>query len=100
MDEYGIEENIIFTGMLSEEEMIGKYLGANCFLCASSIENSPNSLCEAMILGTPAVSSLVGGVGNLMEHGRSGFYYPADEPYMAAYYIQEIFEVTGFAFFL
>ena len=45
-----------------------------------------------MLLGMPCVSSDVGGVKNLMEHGKEGFVYQADAPYMLAYYVCRIFE--------
>lgn len=88
----GLEGNIIFLGPLKEQEMKQELLKANVYICASSIENSPNSLSEAMMLGVPCVSSFVGGIGNLVEHGKTGFLYPADEPYMLAYYIEKYFE--------
>lgn len=85
--------NIIeFTDLLNESQMVNEYQKCNVFVSASSIENSPNSLCEAMILGTPIVSSFVGGVPTLIEHGKDGYLYPADESYMLAYYIMKIFE--------
>ena len=71
--------------------MKSMYMKANVFVSASSIENSPNSLGEAMLLGVPCVSSRVGGVHNLMEHGKEGYVYPADEIYMLAYYICDLF---------
>lgn len=87
----GLYNSITFTGYLDEVQMRDQYLKANVFVSASSIENSPNSVCEAMLLGVPVVSSMVGGVANLMEHGRSGYYYQADAPYMLAYYVKKIF---------
>ena len=36
-----------------------QYLKANVFVSASSIENSPNSVLEAMAVGAPVVSSFV-----------------------------------------
>ena len=42
-------------------------LECNVFLMPSSIENSVNSLQEAMLLGMPCVSSLVGGVSSLVD---------------------------------
>ena len=68
------------------------HLRANVFVSPSSIENSPNSVGDAMLLGMPCVSSDVGGVKNLMEHGKEGFVYQADAPYMLAYYVCRIFE--------
>lgn len=88
---YGLSDCIIFTGYLSAAEMKEQYLKANVFISASSIENSPNSVGEAMLLGTPVISSRVGGVHNLLIHGEEGYLYPADEPYMLAYYIKEAF---------
>lgn len=90
--EHHLEETVEFLGFLTEEEMCKRYLKSHVFVSASSIENSPNSLCEAMILGVPVVSSLVGGVSNLMEHGKDGFYYQADAPYMLAHYVKKIFD--------
>lgn len=90
--EYGLEDKVVFTGPLDMEEMKRCYLRRHVFLSASAIENSPNSIGEAMLLGVPIVSSYVGGVGSLIEHGKNGFLYQADAPYMAAYYIGKLFE--------
>lgn len=89
--EYGLDSQVVFTGPLDAEGMKKRYLKSHVFLSASSIENSPNSVGEAMLLGVPAVSSYVGGVASLIEHGKNGFLYQADAPYMAAYYIGMIF---------
>lgn len=89
---YKLSDYITFTGNLSEKEMCNHYLKANVFVSASSIENSPNSVGEAMILGVPVVSSDVGGVKNLMTHEIDGYIYQHDAPYMLSYYICKIFE--------
>ena len=89
---YGLMENVKFTGFLNERQVCEQYLKSHVFVSASSIENSPNSVCEAMILAMPIVSSMVGGVVNLMRHGVDGFYYQADAPYMLAEYISRIFK--------
>ena len=69
-----------------------RYLKSNVFVSASSIENSSNSVAEAMLLGVPIVSSFVGGCTSLIEHGVNGLLYQADAPYMLAYYICKIFD--------
>ena len=58
----------------------------------SVIENSPNSVGEAMLLGMPIVSSNVGGVSDMLVHNEEGYLYQADAPYLLAYYIAEFFE--------
>ncbi len=85
--------NVVFTGPLVEKEMKKRFLQSNVFVSASMIENSPNSVGEAMILGLPCITSDVGGVKNLLEHGKEGYIYQADAPYMLAYYIDKVFEM-------
>lgn len=93
----GLEQHITFLGMLSEEEMCHQYTQAHVFLSPSSIENSPNSVGEAMLLGVPTVASHVGGTANMLKDAEEGFLYPFDEPYMIAYYIGKIFEDDALA---
>ncbi len=94
---YKLENNVEFLGFLSEEKMAERFLKSNVFVSPSSIENSPNSVGEAMLLGVPTVSSDVGGVKNMLTHGKDGFIYPADEPYMIEYYVSKIFESSDLA---
>ena len=90
-------KNIVFTGVLNEKEICNRYLKSNVFVCPSSIENSPNSLGEAMILGVPCVASDVGGVTDMLTHNVEGYVYQPDASYMLAYYINEIFINEGLA---
>lgn len=87
----GIAERIEFMGKLSAEEMKAEFLKANVFALPSTIENSPNSLGEAMLLGVPCVAADVGGVSNLMTHGEEGYVYQSTAAYMLSYYIQQVF---------
>ena len=82
---------IHFTGPLSSGEMLEQYLKCNVFVLPSAIENSPNSLGEAMSLGVPCVASCVGGVQDMVTDREDGFVYPFDESYMLAHYVCRIF---------
>ena len=64
--QYNLNDKIEFLGELNASSMKEEYLKANVFVCPSSIENSPNSLGEAQILGVPCVASYVGGVPDMM----------------------------------
>ena len=88
---YGLENNVQFTGILDEKKMCQRYLQSHIFVCPSSIENSPNSLGEAMILGVPSIASYVGGIPDLLVHNQEGYLYQFDAPYMLAHYVCEIF---------
>ena len=87
-----LERNVVFTGPLDEKKMCQRYLKSHVFVCPSSIENSPNSLGEAMILGVPSVASYVGGIPDMLKDKEEGFLYQHDAPYMLAQYVCEIFE--------
>lgn len=93
----GVEDSIYYVGRLSETEMVDRYLKSNVFVCPSSIENSPNSVGEAMLLGMPVVASFVGGVPDMLRDKEEGFLYPYDAPYMLAGYISKIFEDSDLA---
>lgn len=86
-----LKECICFAGTMQPEKMAESYLECNVFLSPSVIENSSNSLCEAMLLGAPVVSSMSGGTPSIIEHGRTGFLYPLEEAYMMKYYVEKIF---------
>lgn len=87
----GLQGHVTFTGFLDEQAMCERYYRSHVFVSPSSIENSPNSVGEAMLLGMPVVSSDVGGVKNMMTHGEEGFVYQEDAPYMLAHYVNRIF---------
>lgn len=89
---YELEENIIFTGLLDEKKMIERLLKTHVFALTSAIENSSNSLCEAMLIGMPCVASNTGGTMDMVEHNIEGFLYPYTEPAMLAEYISRYFE--------
>lgn len=85
-------DTIVFTGRLSSNDMASLLSEMNIALMPSAIENSPNSLAEAMIVGTPVVASFVGGNMDMLEHNKEGFLYCYNEPNMMAYYISQLFD--------
>ncbi|MGJ7920807.1 glycosyltransferase family 4 protein [Neobacillus sp. LXY-4] len=97
---YELDQSIVFLGNLNEHEMGERYIRSHVFVSASSIENSPNSVGEAMLLGVPTVSSDVGGVKNLILHGKDGLIFPEDESYMLTHYVCKIFDDDKLATFL
>ncbi|MGN0201734.1 MAG: glycosyltransferase family 4 protein [Candidatus Cryptobacteroides sp.] len=79
----GVSDALTFTGYLNAEEIKQEYLRANLFVCPSSIENSPNSLGEAQILGVPCLASYVGGVMDMMKGDEENLYRFEEVPVLA-----------------
>ena len=89
-DQNKLGDRIRFLGALSAQQMKQAFLDCNVFVLPSTIENSPNSLGEAMLLGVPCVAADVGGVSNMLHPGQ-GYVYQSTAPYMLAHYIAEVF---------
>lgn len=86
-----LRDHVTMLGMLTAEEMKEQYLQSHLFVLPSALENSPNSLGEAMLLGVPCVAADVGGVHNLLTDGGDGMLYPAGDVEALADRIIEIF---------
>ncbi len=89
--ENNLGDKITMLGKLTAEEMKEQYLQSHLFVLPSALENSPNSLGEAMLLGVPCVAADVGGVHNLLTDGGDGMLYPAGDVEALADRIIEIF---------
>ena len=76
MQEGGLSDRVTFLGKLSSSQMKERYLKSSLFVCCSAIENSPNSLGEAMLLGMPCVTADVGGIPSIFTGGEDGITYP------------------------
>lgn len=80
MEECGIE----VLGFTSPEKLIGLLTTSTLYVHTAYAENSPNSICEAQILGLPIVSTNVGGISSLVEDGVDGRLVPANDPWQMA----------------
>ena len=81
------EVNVTLLGYIGVEQVKQELLDAEMFILPSIMDNSPNSLCEAQLIGTPVIASYVGGIPQMVEHNRTGILYPYNEPYALAYKI-------------
>lgn len=72
---FRLEDHVEFLGMLDAEQMRDRYLKSSLFVCCSVLENSPNSLGEAMLLGMPCVCGDVGGIPSMFREGIDGIMY-------------------------
>lgn len=93
----GLIGNIEFLGYLNAGEMSEALSGSHVFCIASLVENSPNSLCEAQLMGMPCVAGYAGGIPSLVEEGKTGLLFPPGDAAVLACRIREIFESDNLA---
>ena len=90
---YGIKAksvNVRPMGTASKEELVNALCSSSCYVHPSYIDNSPNSICEAQILGVPIIATNVGGISSIINNGADGILFPANAPYTAASLIKRI----------
>jgi glycosyltransferase involved in cell wall biosynthesis len=85
-----ISKNIKFLGGLDEGDLVQSLLQAHIYVASSHIENSPNSLCEAQILGLPCIATHAGGTNTLLQDDVDGILIQDGDPYSLAGAIIEL----------
>ena len=89
--------NIQLLGPLQEKELVNELLEADVFIHPSHIDNSPNSVCEAMILGMPVIATFAGGIPSIVENKKEGLLVQDGDPYALAGAIRELKENRDYA---
>lgn len=90
---YGIRAegvNVRIMGTATKDELVDALCGSTCYVHPGYIENSPNSLCEAQLLGVPVLATHVGGIPSLVRDGETGILFPANAPYRLAVLIKRL----------
>lgn len=88
----GLENHVEFLPRLNAEEMAKEMLKANVFLSPSSIDNSPNAVGEATMIGVPIVVTPVGGIPSFLRDEDSCLLAAAGDEYIMAYQIKRVFD--------
>ena len=77
-------------GVLAPAAIAQEFRQAGMYVHPSHLDNSPNALCEAMLVGLPCVASFVGGIPSLIRHEESGLLFHDREPVMLAAAIERL----------
>ncbi len=79
-----LSEAVRFAGPLANDAMPALYQASDLVLNPSLADNMPISVLEALACGVPVVSTNVGGIPALLQHGVTGLLVsPGDAPAMA-----------------
>jgi glycosyltransferase involved in cell wall biosynthesis len=86
----GVSREVIFAGSVDRAALPGRYRDADIFALAPREEAFGNVFAEALASGLPIVGSTVGGIPELVEHGKNGFLVPPREPMALAAAIRHL----------
>ncbi len=86
-----LTDNIIFVGRKSAEEVVDILTRAHVCVVPSAMEGASATVCEAMMIGTPAICAFRGGMTDLLRDGISGFTYDFPEYPVLAERICQLF---------
>lgn len=81
--------NVTFIGFTQPDNLAKILCESSMYVHTAYIENSPNSICEAQLMGVPIVSTNVGGISSLVED--NGILVPANDPWQMAFAILKIY---------
>ncbi|MDO8346002.1 MAG: glycosyltransferase family 4 protein [Cellvibrio sp.] len=76
----GVQEEVQLMGMRTGSDLRDILLNSDIFCQVSHIENSPNSLCEAMLIGMPIVASFAGGTDSMLDAQKEGILVQDGDP--------------------
>lgn len=94
------KSGIQFLGQLQEDKLIDEMLDSDLFVHPSHVENSANSICEAMLLGMPVIATFAGGTASILEDKKEGLLVQEGDPLGMAGSIMELLNDKGRACYL
>ncbi|MCM1133957.1 MAG: glycosyltransferase family 4 protein [Clostridium sp.] len=89
---YGLEGHVVMLGKLDAPAMRAQYLRSSIFVCASVLENSPNTVGEAQLLGVPVAASRTGGIPDMIADGEDGLLFPAGDEVKLAEAVERLWD--------
>lgn len=92
-----ISESITWLERLGSNAIRKEILNAGIFVYPSHIDNSPNALVEAMLLGAPCIATYAGGIPSLITNGKEGLLYQDSDPYALAGRIRRLLKERDYA---
>jgi glycosyltransferase involved in cell wall biosynthesis len=84
IDKLGLTNRVEFLGLSSPDQVASEMEKASIFVHPSYMDNSPNSLAEAMLVGVPCIASYVGGIPSMINNNENGLLFPAGDPFLLA----------------
>jgi glycosyltransferase involved in cell wall biosynthesis len=93
----GIADRVRFVGGVANTEVPGWLCSGDIFLNTARVDNTPVSVVEAMACGLCVVSTNVGGIRSLLEHGRDALLVPGGDARAMAAAVRRLLCERGLA---
>jgi phosphatidyl-myo-inositol dimannoside synthase len=94
----GLGQRVRFLGNLTQDR-VGEYFAAADFICVPSVRDDsgnvdglPNVVLEAMASATPLITTPAGGIGSVIEDGRTGLLVAERSPHAIAVAVRRLLE--------
>lgn len=79
-EKLGVQDNVDFLGRLDSNRIADLYRESDFLLNPSTVDNSPNSVIEALACGVPVVTTNVGGIPRLVEDKYDAYMVEPRQP--------------------
>lgn len=83
-EKLGIANNVDFLGRLDSKRIAELYRESDFLLNPSTVDNSPNSVIEALACGVPVITTNVGGIPRLVQNEHDAFMVEPRQPELLA----------------
>jgi glycosyltransferase involved in cell wall biosynthesis len=91
-NELGLGDRARFLGPQPRERVVQLFAAADATILASSWENFPHTVVEALAVGTPVLAMRAGGIGEVVRDGVNGLLVPAGDTQALAKAVRRYFE--------
>ena len=79
--EMGLTEQVEFVGEISDHNrVISELKNASVFVFPSHAEGFPVALLEALTIGLPCIGTAIGGISEILDHGKAGILVTPKSP--------------------
>jgi|GEM_PF-157968 len=95
ISKHKLQDNIVLLGRIQPDQIIQEMKQARIFVLPSHMDNSPNSLGEAMLVGLPCIASDAGGIPSMIIDGENGLLYHYSDINELADKIEELLDDPG-----
>jgi glycosyltransferase involved in cell wall biosynthesis len=75
----GLEDHVRFAGFLEKEGKVREAGAADIYINTNHIDNTPVGVLEACAMGLPIVTTSVGGIPDLFDHGETALFVRDDD---------------------